>query len=321
MSSPFPPGMHSDTSSETAPPQLQPPRLPRRRAGCSHSRACETIPLKPKSPSCRHSCGGMRGWPVHRPTHAPATAFRTNSNSAPPLCVVPKLLACERIPLRHRSNLQRKKQHRHSGIFRVADLGPGNAARKISGISRASGLPRPYFQNADPGRHAPCQSRAATTSPSQLSTSPPAFSVTAVAAPNVWNDGGEDSFHTLSRACERIPQTKKIKTPRAAAPAAACVAGRSTGQHMLPQPPSEQTATAPPHKTKNPSCRHSVAACVSDHSRGQAPAPATALKTNGNSPPIVIPEFSGAAPAVTENIRNLPRQRAGTPSAPMTAFK
>ena len=49
-----------------------------------------------------------------------------------------------------------------------------DAARKISGISRASGLPRPYFQNADPGRHAPCQSRAATTSPSQLSTSPPA---------------------------------------------------------------------------------------------------------------------------------------------------
>ena len=147
----------------------------------------------------------------------------------------------------------RKKQHRHSGIFRVADLGPGtmprgkypespapagshalisrtptpggmlhanlglprppprnfqlscgqhtpdtgatpkkkttssfrnfprgwppswnDAVRKISGISRASGLPRPHFQNADPGRHAPCQSRAATTSPSQLSTSPPA---------------------------------------------------------------------------------------------------------------------------------------------------
>ena len=38
-------------------------------------------------------------------------------------------LACERIPLRHRSNLQRKKQHRHSGIFRVADLGPGTMPR------------------------------------------------------------------------------------------------------------------------------------------------------------------------------------------------
>ena len=37
--------------------------------------------------------------------------------------------ACERIPLRHRSNLQRKKQHRHSGIFRVADLGPGTMPR------------------------------------------------------------------------------------------------------------------------------------------------------------------------------------------------
>ena len=32
-------------------------------------------------------------------------------------------------PLRHRSNLQRKKQHRHSGIFRVADLGPGTMPR------------------------------------------------------------------------------------------------------------------------------------------------------------------------------------------------
>ena len=30
---------------------------------------------------------------------------------------------------RHRSNLQRKKQHRHSGIFRVADLGPGTMPR------------------------------------------------------------------------------------------------------------------------------------------------------------------------------------------------
>ena len=37
--------------------------------------------------------------------------------------------ARERIPLRHRSNLQRKKQHRHSGIFRVADLGPGTMPR------------------------------------------------------------------------------------------------------------------------------------------------------------------------------------------------
>ena len=52
-------------------------------------RACERIPqTKNQNPSCSRSRGGMRGWPVHRPTHAPATAIRTNSNSAPPLCVV-----------------------------------------------------------------------------------------------------------------------------------------------------------------------------------------------------------------------------------------
>ena len=31
-----------------------------------------------------HSRGGMRGWPVHRPTHAPAIALKTNGNNAPP---------------------------------------------------------------------------------------------------------------------------------------------------------------------------------------------------------------------------------------------
>ena len=57
-------------------------------------------------------------------------------------------------------------------------------------------------------------------------------------------------------APEHVKQSpkQKIKAPRAAAPAAACVAGRSTGQHMLPQQPSKQTATAPPpqnQKTKS----------------------------------------------------------------------
>ena len=46
---------------------------------------------------------------------------------------------------------------------------------------------------------------------------------------------------------EHVKQSpkQKIKAPRVAAPAAACVAGRSRGQHMLPQQPSKQTATAP----------------------------------------------------------------------------
>ena len=71
----------------------------------------------------------------------PQQALKTNSGLNPPIpltpraaapaaaCVSDRSLACERIPLRHRSNLQRKKQHRHSGIFRVADLGPGTMPR------------------------------------------------------------------------------------------------------------------------------------------------------------------------------------------------
>ena len=118
-----------------------------------------TPPYKTKNPSCCRSRGGMRAWPVHRPTHAPATSPQNKRQQRPPQNQKPLVLplprrhawlaapvvkpsppqtpseqtattpphktkkpsccrsrACERIPLRHRSNLQRKKQHRHSGI-------------------------------------------------------------------------------------------------------------------------------------------------------------------------------------------------------------
>ena len=45
-------------------------------------RARERIP-HPPNPSCCRSRGGMRGWPLPRPTHAPATTLKTNGNSAP----------------------------------------------------------------------------------------------------------------------------------------------------------------------------------------------------------------------------------------------
>ena len=80
------------------------------------------------------------------------------------------------------------------------------------------------------------------------------------------------------------------------------------------QPPSEQTATAPPHKTKNPSCRHSVAACVSDHSRGQALTPATALRTNGNSAQNHRHSGISAARRRIQNCEAL--QREGPPNSP-----
>ena len=51
--------------------------------------------------------------------------------------------------------------------------------------------------------------------------------------------------HVKQSPPQKTRTKQKIKAPRAAAPAAACVAGRSCGQHMLPQQPSKQTATAP----------------------------------------------------------------------------
>ena len=36
------------------------------------------------NPSCCRSTGGMRAWPVHRPTHAPATTLRINTKTPRP---------------------------------------------------------------------------------------------------------------------------------------------------------------------------------------------------------------------------------------------
>ena len=94
---------------------------------------------------------------------------------------------------------------------------------------------------------------------------------------------------------------QKIKAPRAAAPAAACVAGRSCGQHMLPQPPSEQTATAPPLNL----CRSQ--APLGNASREallRIPAPATALRTNGNSVPIKPMSFPSS-----EHVKESPKPK------------
>ena len=162
----------------------------------------------------------MRGWPVHRPTHAPATAFRTNSNSAPPLCVVPKLLACERIPLRHRSNLQRKKQHRHSGIFRVADLGPGTMPR-----GKYPESPAPAGRN---GASAAKQLSGMPNSAPQLQ--PPRLPRRRAGCSH-------------SRACETIPP--KPKNPRAVTLWRHACLTTPVVKPPPPQPPSEQTAATP----------------------------------------------------------------------------
>ena len=85
----------------------------------------------------------------------------------------------------------------------------------------------------------------------------------------------------------------------------------SCGQHMLPQRLPVQPQQR--RKNLNPSCCRSTGGMRVWPVRRPTHAPATAIRINATAPPTVIPEFSGAAPAVTENIRNLPRQRAGTP--------
>ena len=89
----------------------------------------------------------------------------------------------------------------------------------------------------------------AAANPERENAVPPSadFSAVLCGADNCQNASVSPVSPVSFPSSERVKQSpnQKIKAPRAAAPAAACVAGRSAGQHMLPQPPSEQTATAP----------------------------------------------------------------------------
>ena len=118
------------TNGNSAPPQNKKskPLVP---SSPEAARSPETNP-QPPNPSCCRSRGGMRGWPVHRPTHAPATTLKTNGNSAPPQNKKSKpLVPSSPEAARRRMTTpvvntppdtgaipqRKKKQHRHSGIF------------------------------------------------------------------------------------------------------------------------------------------------------------------------------------------------------------
>ena len=141
-----------------------------------------------------------------------------------------------------------------------------------------------------------------------------------------------------------MKQSPTPLTPRAAAPAAACVAGRSRGQHMLPQQPSKQTATAPrpfcvvcvvcvvpklracetiPHPP-NPSCCRSCGGMRGWPLPRPTHAPATTLKTNGNSAPIKPMSFpSSAWECVLEDfvLQRLRKIFVGEVFAPLPIFR
>ena len=89
---------------------------------------------------------------------------------------------------------------------------------------------------------------------------------------------------------------RKTRTPRLLpAPAAACVAGRSTGQHMLPQHMPGQRERDTPEKNQNPSCCRSRGGMRGWPLPRPTHAPATTLKTNGNSAPIKPMSFPSSA--------------------------
>ena len=131
--------------------------FPRLRNSNNRLRACETIP-HPPNPSCCRSCGGMRGWPLPRPTHAPATTLKTNSNSAPikPMSFPSSAWECvPRSSASHscsRNRLQNKRQqrpnHRHvsfpsSERVKESPKPPNPSCCRSCGGMRGWPLPRP----------------------------------------------------------------------------------------------------------------------------------------------------------------------------------
>ena len=181
----------------------------------------------PPNPSCCRSRGGMRGWPLPRPTHAPATTLKTNGNSAP---IKPMSLCRSQAPLGNASREAPLRIPAPATTFKTN----GNSAPPQNQKPLVLPLPRRHAWLAGPPANTCSRNRPQSKRqqpPPHKTKNPSCRHSVAVCV----------SDH--SRACERIPQSPQ--TPRAAAPAAACVAGRSTGQHMLPQPPSVQTTTTP----------------------------------------------------------------------------
>ena len=230
----------------------------------------------------------------------------------------------------------RKKQHRHSGIFRVANFRPGTMPRGKYPESPAQAglLSRPHFQNAAHVRCAPCQSRAATTYPSQPfqppfpqplpvqpQKNPPTKMIRLL--PGQHATGQARSVLQRSASCRAeftpcvIPQihTKNLLACPDPQRANAVLIGRPVQPaHRQPDPPKPKWSAGNTSSGFRASAerRHFVAACVSDHSRGQVLPPATALRTNdNNTPTIVIPDIISRKR--NENIRNLRRKAGMTP--------
>ena len=172
----------------------------------------------------------MRAWPVRRPTHAPATAIRINATTPP--TVIPEFPA----PSRRRKNLNPSCCRSTGGMRAWPVRRPTHApatAIKINATTpphRHSGIPRPLAPPQKPKPLVlPVHRRHACLA------GPPANTCSRNCHQNKRNNAPPPSF----RNSPPPRAAAKTLTPRAAGPPAACVPGRSAGQHMLPQLPSK----------------------------------------------------------------------------------
>ena len=216
-------------------------------------------PTKPKSAFC---VVPKLPWSTHPPTpeQSPKKKQKPTSLACPAAGRgAIHSLACERIPLRHRSNLQRKKQHRHSGIFRVADLRPGTMPRgkypespapagshalisrtpTPGGMLHANlGLPRPPPRNFQP----PLPQQPPKQTQQRRHNVPPVQSL-------------RDSAAATPVGCAAWQTTSSFRNlprQRAGSPATALSEIHTTPPRKIPRPAAPATGRARPCKRESP---------------------------------------------------------------------
>ena len=178
----------------------------------------------------------MRGWPVHRPTHAPATTLKTNGNSAPHKTKKTKSALI----------LGGKNYHRHSGIFisRKRKENIRNLRRKAGMTSHWRECEAPLRRTQRDGAN---ETILSGCFPSRLS--PRRMSGTTT--------GG--FFHTLSCGQHMLPQRLPVQ-PQKNPPSSSFrnLPRQRAGTSPAPKkPPSVQTSA--PKSQFKPPCRTSPA--------------------------------------------------------------
>ena len=300
--------------------------------------------------SCCRSRGGMRAWPVHRPTHAPATSPQNMNKTKNPscrhsvaACVSDHSRACERIPLRHRSNPQEKNNIVIPEFSAWLTLVLERCrAENIRNLPRQR-APTPLFPERRPREACSMPISGCHDLPLATFNLPltPRFPLPHgmsgrsrgqhMSGTTVQPGGSPLSKTSSCRLSAANAHSGSIRPDAGATPLPNSSCCRSRGgmrgwpvhrpTHAPATSPQNKRQQRPPPKTKTPRAvtlwRH---ACLTTP-EGVKESPPDIGATSKEKNNIVIPEFSAWLTLVleqcrAENIRNLPRQRAPTPLFP-----